>query len=115
MEKWEIGYWEDSSGKKVVERWLDSLTKEQLKSITKKIRFLEKVGNTLKLPHSRPLGKGLFELRELQFGLRIYYCFCGNKIIILLEAGDKKSQKNDMKIARGRLASLVEPIKIEKN
>ena len=65
--------------------------------------MLEELGNELKLPHSRALGKGLFELRERQFGYRVYYCFKGNQLIILLTAGDKKTQEKDIKIAYKRL------------
>jgi len=71
-----------------------------LKSIAKELLLLEKCGNTLRLPHSKSLGKGLFELRERSFGYRIYYGFLPNFTIILLHAGDKSSQKDDIGIAR---------------
>lgn len=58
----------------------------------------------LKLPHSKALGKGLFELRERKYGYRVYYGFLKKYIIILLAAGDKNSQEKDILIARGRLA-----------
>lgn len=83
-----------------VEEWLDKLTKQQLKSLAKEIRLLELCGNQLKLPHSRSLGSGLFELRERQHGLRVYYCFNKKEVIVLLHAGDKKTQKKDIKKAR---------------
>jgi putative addiction module killer protein len=103
MIKWTIDYWVDNSGKRSVERWLLKLTREQFKAVSKELKLLEVCGNDLKLPHSRTLGKGLFELRERNYGFRIYYCFYKNKIIILLHAGDKSSQQNDIKIARTRL------------
>ncbi len=74
-----------------------------VKAVAKEIKILEKTGNELKLPHSKPLGYGLFELRERRFGYRIYYGFINNNIIILVVAGNKKSQKSDIKIARERL------------
>jgi len=74
-----------------------------LKSIAKEICILAKLGNELKLPHSRAFGKGLFELRERRFGIRIYYYFAGKLIIILLAVGNKKNQTNDIKIARERM------------
>ncbi len=103
MIKWTIDYWVDNSGKRSVERWLLKLTREQFKAVSKELKLLEVCGNDLKLPHSRTLGKGLFELRERNYGFRIYYCFYKNKIIILLHAGDKSNQQNDIKIARTRL------------
>ena len=107
MNRWLVEYWNEKSSKSSVEKWLDGLTKEELKSVAKELRLLELCGNELKLPHSKTLGKGLFELRDRRYGFRIYYGFHSNKIIILFEAGDKKTQKNDIKIARERLTKLV--------
>lgn len=103
MKRWRIEYWDVAKGKNPIEKWVDALTTVQLKSVAKEIKMLEEAGNELKLPHSRSLGKGLFELRERRYGYRIYYCFQGECVIILLAAGDKKSQKNDIQIARERL------------
>ena len=104
MKKWNIEYWVNESGKSPLEKWIYKLTIEQFESISQELRMLEKLGNELKLPHSRALGKGLFELRERQFGYRLYYCFKGNQLIILLAAGDKKSQEKDIKTAYKRLS-----------
>lgn len=68
----------------VVTAWLDKLTKEQLKSVAKELRLLELSGNTLRLPHSRSLSNGLYELRERRFGLRLYYCFHTKQTVLLL-------------------------------
>jgi putative addiction module killer protein len=100
MKKWNLEYWSD------VEEWLDELTKEQLKSVAKELVMLAHAGNELRMPHSQALGSGLFELRERRYGYRIYYGFQASAIIILLNAGDKKSQKNDIKIARERLSKI---------
>ena len=64
MEKRTLEYWVDDTGKRSVERWLLKLTREQFKAVSKELKLLEACGNDLKLPHSRALGKGLFELRE---------------------------------------------------
>lgn len=71
------------------------------------MKLLEWCGNLLKLPHSRSLKKGIFELRERTYGFRIYYAFLPNKIIIMLHAGNNKTQDKDIEIARGRLAKLI--------
>ena len=106
-EMWNIEYWVGKSNKSSVEKWLDSLTQDQLKSVAKELKLLELCGNELKLPHSKSLGKSLFELRERRYGYRIYYIFYHNKIIILLGAGNKKTQQKDIKIARERLVKLT--------
>jgi len=60
---WKVEYWCNDNGVSTVEKWLDSLTKEQLKSVAKEMKLLELCGNQLRLPHSRSLKQGLFELR----------------------------------------------------
>lgn len=106
MQKWSIEYWSTATGRHVIEKWLDKLTNEQLRSVARELKMLEEVGNQLRLPHSRSLGTGLFELRERRFGYRIYYCFKGVQVIVLLAAGDKKSQENDIKVAYERLLKI---------
>lgn len=103
MKTWQIRYWAPASGKNPIEKWFDKLTADQFKSVTKELVLLERLGNELKMPHSRALNNGLFELRERRYGYRIYYTFRGHYIIVLLAAGDKGSQKKDIKIARERL------------
>jgi len=103
MRQWKIEYWNTERERNSIEKWFDKLTKEQLKSVAKEVAMLEEVGNDLKLPHCKSLGKGLFELRERRFGYRIYYGFHGTSIIVLLAAGDKKSQEKDIAVARRRL------------
>ena len=46
------------------------------------------------------MGKGVYELK-IQFGpgYRVYYGLEGSKIVVLLCAGDKSSQKKDIKKA----------------
>ena len=100
--KWVIQYWHEN-GQFYIEQWLDERTPQQFKSIVKEIKLLERSGNMLRLPHSRALGEGLFELRERTYGYRIYYTFLDNHNIIILQVGSKHSQKNDIKISRERL------------
>jgi putative addiction module killer protein len=108
MEKWTLKYWEDSSGRKVLEKWFLKLSKEKFTAVSRELDFLEFAGRNLKLPHSKSLGKGLFELRERRYGMRIYYGFYKDMIIILLHAGDKGTQEGDIKLARKRLAITLE-------
>lgn len=71
------------------------------------MKLLGICGTNLKLPHSRSLKKGLFELRERQYGLRIYYAFLQNKTVLMLHAGNKKTQKKDIMVARERLELVL--------
>ena len=104
MKKWEIEYWHGDKNISLIEIFFEHLTKEQFKSVAKELKILELCGNKLRMPHSRSLGKGLFELRERNYGYRIYYMFTDSNTIILLNVGNKKSQKKDIKLARKRLS-----------
>jgi len=111
MNLWKIEYWSEGENKSPVEKWLSKLDRDHFKSIYKEIVFLKKEGNEIKLPHSKALGRGLFELRDRNFGYRIYYGFQGKNLIILLTAGDKTSQEKDIKVARERLLKINKGIK----
>lgn len=105
---WAMQYWGESDSQPYVEKWLDERTPQQLKAIAKEVKLLERCGNILRLPHSKALGEGLFELRERVYGYRIYYAFLPNRNIVMLQAGDKSSQKSDIKISRERLLKILE-------
>ncbi len=107
MVKWQVTYWAAHDDTTPLEVWLDHRTPEQLKGLAKEIALLEQCGNLLRLPHSKSLGQGLFELRERMYGYRIYYAFSQNQSIVLLHAGDKTTQKRDIRIARDRLSQLI--------
>jgi putative addiction module killer protein len=82
------------------EKWFKKLKKEgKVDAIRDEILMLEKLGNKMSMPHSKNLGNKLYELRESYYGLRVYYTFKGNKIILLLNGGDKSTQDNDIKKA----------------
>lgn len=57
--------------------------------------ILEQKGNTLREPHSKALGNGLFELRVKGRDniARLFYCFVAGKKIYILHGFIKKSQK----------------------
>jgi Phage derived protein Gp49-like (DUF891) len=55
------------------------------------LRFLAEQGNALKMPHSKPLGEGLFELRAGP--VRLFYTFRPGRRIVLLDGLVKKRQE----------------------
>ncbi|GJM07157.1 MAG: hypothetical protein DHS20C10_08910 [marine bacterium B5-7] len=105
-DKFVSGYWCVEYVDTTLEAWLDSLQAIAFKSLAKEIKLLQFCGNALRLPHSRSLGAGLFELRERRYGFRVYYTFLPDKKIVLLHAGDKSTQTQDIKRARSYLARL---------
>jgi len=106
---WTISFYcEQNTGTSSVQCWLDERNTHQLKAIAKELKLLQLCGNTLRLPHSKALGESLFELRERSYGYRIYYTYSRSQNIILLEAGNKSTQRKDIKIARERLLKVSE-------
>ena len=75
--------------------------------------LLAEHGPNLRLPHSRALGEGLFELRPRgRSGIgRAFYCFVIGRRIVVVHAFIKKSQKTpdrELKLARKRAKELLD-------
>ena len=75
------------------------------------VELLIEYGPSLRLPHSRAFGDGLFELRPRgRSGIgRAFFCFQVGKRVVVLHALIKKSQETpdrEMKLARKRLKEL---------
>ncbi len=75
------------------------------------IELLAEYGPSLRLPHSRAFGDGLFELRPRgRSGIgRAFYCYLVGKRVLVLHAFIKKSQQtpdSDLKLARKRLKEV---------
>ncbi len=75
------------------------------------LELLIEHGPSLRLPHSRAFGDGLFELRPKgRSGIgRAFYCYMVGKQVIVLHAFIKKTQQtpdNELKLARKRLKEV---------
>ncbi len=75
------------------------------------VELLSEHGPSLRLPHSRAFGGGLFELRPRgRSGIgRAFYCFVVAKRVVILHAFIKKSMETpdrELKLARKRLKEL---------
>lgn len=73
----EIAYHKD------VGEFILSLRKPEKGKVVRIISLLETYGNTLRMPHSKPLGKGLFELGVRGYEVRILYTYKDGKAILL--------------------------------
>lgn len=76
------------------------------------IEKLQTIGQ-LRMPHSKSLGGGLFEIRVIERNniARTLYAYQHSKTIFLLHAFVKKTNKtpaNALKIARTRLQEMIE-------
>lgn len=75
------------------------------------VELLTDYGPNLRLPHSRAMGEGLFELRPRgRSGIgRAFYCFLVGRRVVVVHAFVKKAQQTpekELKLARKRMKEL---------
>jgi len=93
-----VYYYQTSSGRSPFKDWFNSLDQRIQQIIDAR---LTRVRRGL-LGHAKSLGDGLWELKfDVGPGYRIYYGRVGRTIVILLHAGHKNRQANDIEAARG--------------
>lgn len=87
-----------------VEKWLDELTPTEFAVALAHIDRLAERGNQLRMPASRSLGQGLFELRfDLRRSARrITYFFAADRRIVLLTVFRKQRQNERTEVQRAR-------------
>jgi phage-related protein len=84
---------------------------EVLADFTRLVELLIEHGPNLRLPHSRALGGGLFELRPRgRSGIgRAFYCFLVGKRVVIVHAFVKKTEQTpdkDLAMARKRAGEV---------
>ena len=90
---------------------IESWPVDVLSDYARLVELLIEHGPSLRLPHSRSLGEGLFELRpRSRTGIgRAFYCFMVGKRVTVLHAFIKKTQHTpdrELSLARKRLKEL---------
>jgi len=90
---------------------IESWPVDVLADYVRLVELLIEYGPSLRLPHSRSLGEGLFELRpRSRTGIgRAFYCFMVGKRVTVLHAFIKKTQQTsdrELRLARKRLKEL---------
>ncbi len=105
---WTIDYYSEEVRLKI-----NALPADIRASYTRLTELLEEFGLDLRMPHSRAMGGGLFELRPRgREGIaRVFYCMKVGKRIIMLHSFIKKTQetpKRELDIARRRQKEVSE-------
>lgn len=105
---WTIDYYSEE-----VRLEIDDLPTDIRAAYTRLTELLEEFGLDLRMPHSRAMGGGLFELRPRgREGIaRVFYCMKVGKRIIILHSFIKKTQetpKRELDIARRRQKEVSE-------
>lgn len=90
-----------------IENWPDGI----LADYARIAELLMEFGNNLRMPHSRAMGNGLFELRPRgREGIgRVFYCFVIDQRVVILHAFIKKTPdtpEQALKIARKRMKEV---------
>lgn len=90
---------------------IESWPVEVLADYARLVELLMEHGPSLRLPHSRAFGDGLFELRPRgREGIgRAFYCFLVGRRVVVLHAFIKKTQQTsdrELKLARKRLKEV---------
>lgn len=75
------------------------------------VELLMEHGPDLRMPHSKAMGEGLFELRPRGSGSigRAFYCFVSGRKIVVVHAFVKKTQRTpdkELKVARARVKDV---------
>ena len=104
---WQIVYFNDRVQKDVL-----SMPSGILADYLRLTEAMALYGADLRMPHSRALGAGLFELRPKgPEGIgRVFYCTQAGRVIVILHSFIKKTQETpdaDMRMARKRLKEVI--------
>ena len=100
-----ISQWVDSTGRNPFVQWMEGLDRTFRVRVEKRLARL-RLGNPG--DHQNFLQAGVCELRiDVGPGLRVYYGKDGDHLVILLAAGDKKTQRKDIEVAQARWANYL--------
>ncbi|MBP8276412.1 MAG: type II toxin-antitoxin system RelE/ParE family toxin [Propionivibrio sp.] len=91
---YEIIHYLDEAGNDPYQDWLDAMRDRVAKvAIIRRVARME-VGL---FGDCKPLRDGVWELRvDVGAGYRVYYAHVGDRVILLIGGGDKKSQSRDI-------------------
>lgn len=108
----QIDFYETTDGKQPIVTFLDSLDVNMAAKLIALLEILEERGPALRMPYSRFLEDGIFELRCIFSGniTRVLYFFYSGKKIILTNGFVKKTQKTpsrELRIAKERRADWL--------
>jgi hypothetical protein len=107
-ERWTIDeYGAEQGTKSPIRVFLSTLKGQERVEAFALIQLARERGNTLRLPHSKPLGDGLHELRGKQ--VRLFYVFRPGRRIVLIEGMLKKRDDIPTAILK-RLRKIQETI-----
>lgn len=108
---WELDDYRGPHGARPVKAFLDGLSAPAKAKVYAALEMLATEGNQLRLPRSRALSGGLFEMRigHDEGPFRIIYCFRPRRRIVLLHGFVKRTEQiraQDLDLAVARKAKV---------
>ena len=82
--------YQTSDGNAAVDEYMAGLEGTAGTKAAALVKLLEALGHELRLPHSRALGDGLYELRDVGTGVRLFYVLLPGNRAVLLDGMTKK-------------------------
>ncbi len=95
-----IEHYQSDTDRVPFDEWFDSLDGRNQRAIERRIAAIEDHNH---FGDCSSLRGGLFEMRLLGPGLRIYFAYVDQAVVLLLGGSDKGTQKRAIKTARDRL------------
>lgn len=103
-----IAHYQSDNGRVPFDEWFDSLEGRHQAAVERRVAAIEEHDH---FGDCSSLRGGLYEMRLLGAGLRIYFAYVEQVIVLLLDGSDKSSQKRAIKAARERLKDFKERTK----
>ena len=103
-----IAHYQSDNRRVPFDDWFDSLDGRHQAAVERRVAAVEEHGH---FGDCSSLRGGLYEMRLLGVGLRIYFAYVDRVIVLLLGGSDKSSQKRAIKAARERLIDFKERAK----
>jgi hypothetical protein len=106
---WLVEEYRTVGGRSLIRDFIEGLNARNKVEAIALIKLVEERGNTLRPPHSKSLGEGLYELRGKV--VRIFYLFRPNRRIVLLDGLVKRRRsipEKDLEHARALQRKVLE-------
>jgi len=101
--------WDIEFAHQSIERYIESVPATVRAELVKQLERLALLDRRVRSPNSRPVARGLFELKNPgRNAHRIYYAFLPGQRLLILQIGSKKTQKRYLALAISRLGGRSE-------
>ena len=87
---WDLAFYQTPRGERPAAAFVEQLPEAARAEVAALLAALRERGNLLRPPYSKALGEGLFELRSVKHGVRVFFMFLPHQQIVLLDGIVKK-------------------------